>query len=139
MTDLPDVNVWLALADENHLHHPRAVAYWQNEAAPTIAFCRVTMLGFLRLATHPKGLTYPLTNVAAWELLDRYRNEPGVGLIDDSWESEKEFRLISSAPDFPHHLWTDAYLASLARLTDSRVVSFDNDFKRFDNLDFLQL
>lgn len=34
MTDLPDVNVWLALADENHLHHPRALAYWRGESSP---------------------------------------------------------------------------------------------------------
>jgi len=44
VTDLPDVNVWLALADENHLHHPRARVYWQRESASSIAFCRATIL-----------------------------------------------------------------------------------------------
>jgi predicted nucleic acid-binding protein len=56
---LPDVNVWLALADENHLHHPRALSYWHEESVPAMVFCRVTMLGFLRLGTHPKVLSRP--------------------------------------------------------------------------------
>lgn len=42
MTDLPDINVWLALADENHVHHKRARTYWQNDAPPTVAFCRIS-------------------------------------------------------------------------------------------------
>jgi predicted nucleic acid-binding protein len=55
MTDLLDVNVWLALADENHAYHKTAIAYWQDQSAPEIAFCRVTALSFLRLSTHPKS------------------------------------------------------------------------------------
>jgi predicted nucleic acid-binding protein len=48
MTDLLDVNVWLALVDENHVHHERALYYWQNQADSQIAFCRVTLLTFFR-------------------------------------------------------------------------------------------
>jgi hypothetical protein len=62
MTDLPDVNVWLALVDDNHAHHDAAVAYWRDESYPEIAFCRVTSLAFLRLSTHPKVLSRPLAN-----------------------------------------------------------------------------
>ena len=55
MTDLLDANVWLARVDENHVHHATAVAYWQNQAQDTMAFCRISLLGFLRLATR-KGV-----------------------------------------------------------------------------------
>lgn len=59
MTDLPDINVWLALADENHVQHKRARTYWQNDAPPTVAFCRISMIGFLRLATQSRVLSAP--------------------------------------------------------------------------------
>jgi toxin-antitoxin system PIN domain toxin len=139
MTDLLDVNVWLALADENHIHHSRALAYWQKESSPRIAFCRVTALGFLRLSTHPKILSRPLTPQEAWEIYHRYRSEAGVEYIDDSAAIDRGFRHLSCEMNFPHHLWTDAYLAALAEFKSCRVVSFDGDFSRFSPLDFLHL
>lgn len=139
MTDLPDVNVWLALADENHLHHPRALAYWQEGSAPAMAFCRVTMLGFLRLSTHPKVLSRPLTADEAWDLYQRYRIEAKVGLIEDCPEIDTQFMALSRHADFPHHLWTDSYLAAFARFHGCRIISFDTDFNRFPKLDFLHL
>ncbi len=36
-------------------------------------------------------------------------------------------------------LWTDCYLAALARFRNCRVVSFDQHFHRFPKLDFLDL
>lgn len=65
MTDLPDVNVWLALVDQRHAHHPRASAYWSHQAAGRIAFCRMTMIAFLRLCTNPKAVANPKTNAEA--------------------------------------------------------------------------
>ena len=139
MTDLPDVNVWLALADENHAHHEKARVYWQEQSFPEIAYCRVTALGFLRLSTHPKVLSRPLTPAEAWEIYQRYRIEAHVAFVQDSPEVDAEFMALSCATDFPHHLWTDSYLAALARFKDCRIISFDADFKRFPDLDFLQL
>lgn len=139
MTDLPDINVWLALADENHSHHQRALAYWHDESAPALAFCRVTMLGFLRLSTHPKVLSRALTPEEAWHLYQRYRKEANVALLDDSPDIDKAFMDFSCQPDLPHHLWTDSYLAAFARFHGCRLVSFDTDFERFPKLDFLCL
>ena len=44
--DLPDINVWLALVDERHIHHARVRHYWEREATDKLVFCRVTMMGF---------------------------------------------------------------------------------------------
>ena len=52
MTDLLDVNVWLALADSDHTHHGVASTYWMEQEASEVAFCRVSIMGFLRLITH---------------------------------------------------------------------------------------
>ena len=139
MTDLPDVNVWLAMVDENHPHHPRALVYWHDQSAPEIAFCRVTSLAFLRLATHPKVLSRPLCHDEAWDIHQRYRIEAQVGFIQDSPGIDTEFMTMSRVSNFPHHLWTDCYLAALARYRNCRVVSFDNDYNRFTDLSLLLL
>jgi len=53
--DLPDTNVWLALAAEEHPQHAAARAYWAGAHAgdggdtPFLWFCRLTMLGMVRL------------------------------------------------------------------------------------------
>ncbi len=41
--DLPDLNVWLALADPDHQHHARARHYWEEEAAPHLTFLHLTL------------------------------------------------------------------------------------------------
>lgn len=139
MTDLLDINVWLALADENHVHHESALNYWQNLSQAEMAFCRVTALGFLRLSTHPQVLSRPLTPDEGWDIYRRYRAEAHVSFIEDSEEIDRGFMALTRRPEFLHHLWTDCYLAALAQLRGCRVVSFDADFKHFAELKFLQL
>ena len=45
--DLPDLNVWLALAAPNHFHHQQALHYWEQQAAEQVHFCTVTVLGLM--------------------------------------------------------------------------------------------
>ena len=52
--DLPDVNVWLALAATQHPHHDAAASYWAEHEGGQIWFCRITMLGLVRLLSNPK-------------------------------------------------------------------------------------
>jgi len=139
VTDLLDVNVWLALVDENHVHHERALAYWQDQSVREIAFCRVTMLAFLRLSTHPRVLSRLLAVDEAWEIYQRYRTEAHVGFVGDSPEIDIMFRPLSRQTNSSHHLWTDCYFAALARCNQCRLVSFDQDFGIFENLHFLHL
>lgn len=140
MSDLLDVNVWLALADENHSHHAAAQRYWQNQAAPSVAFCRVTMLGFLRLATHRTVLSRSLSPGEAWEIYQRYLAQEDVDFVHESPTLEREFQTIACQPGFSSRLWTDAYLAAFARSAGCRIVSFDTDFKGLlPDRDFLLL
>ncbi len=52
--DLPDLNVWLALATPDHFHHQQALDYWEQQAAEQVHFCTVTALGQVRLLSQPK-------------------------------------------------------------------------------------
>lgn len=139
MTDLLDVNVWLALADERHAHHSAALHYWEHEAADLAVFCRVTMLGFLRLITHSRMANPPLTAERAWEVYRDYLQATGVGFLQEPVGLEEKLAAFSTQATFRHCLWTDAYLAALAIASGCRLVSFDSDFQKFDGLKFLHL
>jgi len=139
MTDLLDVNVWLALTDARHVHHLAALDYWENQAAEVIVFCRVTMLGFLRLITQSRMANPPLTSQRAWEAYHAYMKKTGVGFLQEPVGLDEKLSAFSTQPTIRHRLWTDAYLAALAVASGSRLVSLDSDFQTFKDLNFLQL
>lgn len=51
---LPDINVWLALSFDSHLHHASSTQWFGGLTTEVGFFCRITQLGFLRLATNQK-------------------------------------------------------------------------------------
>jgi uncharacterized protein len=81
MIDLPDVNLWLALVDQRHVHHPLAKEYWSQHGATKLAFCRITMLGFLRLCTTPKAVLNPKTNTEAWAIYEDFLALPNIQFL----------------------------------------------------------
>lgn len=137
--DLLDINVWLALVDENHLHHAPARDYWNQQKADQVAFCRISMLGLLRLSTQPRVLSRALTHAEAWAIYKRYLALPPVSFLAEPTNLETHFAALTLPADLPQRMWTDAYLAAFAMASKSRLVSFDGDFKRFEGLDFLHL
>lgn len=138
--DLLDINVWLALVDPDHAHHDRARLYWEKQSAEQIAFCRISMLGFLRLITHHKVMGgNPMTPREAWDAYLVLRSLPEVIFLPEPLEIEGFLSTRLDSAEFPPHLWTDAYLSSFALIHDLRLVSFDSDYHRFPDLHFLHL
>ena len=138
--DLLDVNVWLALSSEDHVHHDVARQYWENHASEEIAFCRLTMLGLLRLTTNSSVMAgRPFTPSEAWLLYRGFRKQDGVILLEEPSNYEVRMAAWSDQKDFSSQRWTDCALASWAYETKSRMVSFDSGFSRFERLTFLHL
>ena len=138
--DLLDANVWLALTAEAHTHHRRAKAYWQSEAAPTTAFCRVTQLAFLRHLTNKSvmgGRT--LSPAAAWKKCAEFMALPEVKLIAEPPGLDEQLGRYCNLGRTSPNLWTDAYLASFAGSAALRLVTFDQGFSRFAGLNYLIL
>jgi toxin-antitoxin system PIN domain toxin len=138
--DLPDLNVWLALTDPDHQHHPRARRYWETESAPVLAFCRICTLGLLRLLTHSGVMRgRPFTPAEAWLAYRSFRSLPEVEFLLEPPRAESQFAAWCDSATFPAQRWTDAWLAAIAATTGSRIVSFDTDFHAFPGLGFLHL
>ena len=135
--DLPDVNVWLALSYAAHPFHDRATAYWQ-EACTTntpLWFCRSTMLALVRLLAQPKVLGADVLSLpAAMAVYQQWLDTPAVGLLPEplGLESHLQSFLGSDAAPLPSRLWTDACLAATAEAAGLRMVTFDQDFERFN-------
>ena len=138
--DLPDLNVWLALACPQHSHHHEAVRYWEEQASPQVVFCTVTALGLVRLVCQPKVMgSAAMTAAAASELLEAFCKQPGVALAISEQGEWEVFHQLLRTGELPTRLCTDAYLAGLAISQGWRLVSFDRDFERFAPLNWLRL
>ncbi len=68
---LPDVNVWLALTFDSHVHHPAAKTWFDALSGELCLFCRTTQQGFLRLATNAVVFGDSALNLSeAWKKYD---------------------------------------------------------------------
>ena len=138
--DLPDLNVWLALLNANHPHHAAAKRYWEEEAAGRIAFCRITMLGLLRLSTNKVVMGgSPYSPDEAWQAYQGAAALPEVSFVAEPLGIDALLREHSSAPTFRSADWTDAYLAAFAQSAGLRLVSFDKGFVHYQGLALLPL
>lgn len=138
--DIPDINLWVALVDKRHVHHDKAQAYWAEHYDQGFAYCRITMLGFLRVVTNPIAVLQPKSAAEAWALYQDILAIPQVQFLTDPIDLDFSFQTLTVADEvFPHRLWTDAYLAAFAMASSCRIVSFDDDFARFPGLMFLHL
>ena len=131
--DLPDVNVWLALAFPAHAHHAAARAWFDaGPADRPCHFCRVTQQGFLRLANNPAVFPHAaVTQDRAWALYDDFLALPRVGFGPEPAGLDPVWRGFTSGAAFSPQVWTDAYLAAFAVAGGYLVVTFDAGFARF--------
>ncbi|MGH9155912.1 MAG: TA system VapC family ribonuclease toxin [Acidimicrobiales bacterium] len=125
---LLDVNVLVALAWPNHVHHQVARNWFGDRAGDGWATCPPTESGFVRVSSNPV-LPHAVTPAEAFELLHRLR---GVGshafLSDDislvGSEHADRSRIAS------HRLVTDAHVLAVARRHGGALATFDRGIRR---------
>ena len=133
--DLPDLNVWLALLNANHPHHGAAKIYWDSLAGARMFFCRITMLGLLRLSTNKVVMGgVPYTTAEAWQAYRKVAGMPEVGFVAETPGIESAMEPFTQSKGFSHADWTDAYLAAFARVAGLRLVTFDSGFSKYKDL-----
>ena len=87
---LPDVNVWLALTFDSHVHHPPAKSWFDGLSGEVCLFCRTTQQGFLRLATNARVFgPSALTLDEAWQKYDLLQSDPCVSYLDEPLQSSQ--------------------------------------------------
>jgi toxin-antitoxin system PIN domain toxin len=126
MIYLPDVNVWIALASDRHIHHKVARDWFQRFEEGEIAFCRITEIGSLRLLTnrHVMGVD-TVTSKGAWQVYDALRRDQRVIFLDETTEFAALWRQRSEVAIGGPNMWTDAYLLAFAAVYKAKIVTFD--------------
>jgi uncharacterized protein len=129
---LPDVNVWVALSFDHHDHHAQAITWVNSLGDESLAFCRMTQQGLLRLATNQNVMReHVLTLSAAWEMYDRIIADGRISLVAEPAGVDVEWRRLTQANHPSTHLWSDAYLAAFAIAGGYEIVTFDHGFGQF--------
>lgn len=124
--NFPDVNVWLALTLEHHVHRASAVEWWRRADTGSAAFTRVTQMSVLRLLTTAAAMDgQPLTMADAWGVYDRLLEDDRVGLYPEPAGLEAHFRELSRSATTSPKVWADAYLVAFAACHQGQLVTFD--------------
>lgn len=132
---LLDVNVLVALADKNHVHHETVTRWFDALGKGSWAVCPFTEAGFLRVVTRPA--IGALSIEEATEILTRLAKQPGYTFwsIKDSWTD-----LFPYFGDriFGHQQITDACLLGLAIKENGVLVTMDRAISHLAGTQFAQ-
>lgn len=124
---LPDVNVLVALAWPNHVHHEPAHLWFSEHQAEGWATCPLTESGFVRVSSNPRLTPEARRPREAVELLRRMVALPhhvfwadGTSLASSSHVAAE--RLTG------YRQVTDAHLLAVALAHGGKVATFDRGF-----------
>lgn len=121
---LLDVNVLVALAWPNHVHHAASAAWFAGHRDGGWATCPTTETGFVRVSSNPSVSAGTVTPQAASELLTRLR---ALG-AHEFWTDPVSFATspeVARARVHGHRQVADAHLLALATVHHGRLITFD--------------
>lgn len=121
---LLDVNVLVAIAWPNHVHHELARAWLLEHRPAAWATCPVTESGFVRISSNGRAIPAAVSPGEAVELLVRLRRQPGHVFWEDA-VSLAETAEVPRTRLISYTQVTDAHLLALARQRGGRLVTFD--------------
>lgn len=125
---LLDVNVLLALAWPNHMHHAASKAWFDREALHGWSTCALTQLSFVRLSANPAFTPNPVSPEEAARILRHNLTHPNHVFWDAAPACEPEiFRHAIG-----HQQVTDAWLVEVARQNGGYLATLDRRLKILD-------
>lgn len=133
---IPDLNLIICAHDPLSSRHEAALRWWEdllNSKRP-VGLAWITILGFIRLSTHPRLTTNPMTPREAIERVKSWLAVPAVRIVTPGEDHARcLFDLIESV-GVAGNLTSDAHLAALAIEYRAELASSDADFGRFAGL-----
>lgn len=123
---LLDVNVLIALAWDDHVHHARAHAWFGRLASDSFATCNTTQSAFIRLSLNPNIVQCQITAIDAFEMLESLTGHPNHVFCEDgplepklpAWRALKSYKQV-----------TDTNLFLIARRHDRKLATFDEEIR----------
>lgn len=122
---LLDVNLLVALAWPNHIHHVPARRWFAAAVGQGWATTPVTEFGFVRVSSNPAAVGEPLTPAEALTVLAEIRARPGHRMWPDD-TSPTDRALVDPTRLVGHRQVSDAHLLALARRHEGRLATLDH-------------
>lgn len=126
----PDVNVLIALAWPNHVHHAAAQRWFARRGRTGWATTPVTESGFVRISSNRVALPTATTPMVARELLEQMTGKAGHRFWADDVELVTGRDGSLAQPPGSHREVTDAHLLELAHQRAGCLVTFDKGIQR---------
>jgi len=121
---LLDVNVLVALAWPNHVHHAAAVGWFTENHSRGWATCPITESGFIRVSSNRRVIPDARTPTEAGAVLRAFRALPGHQFWPDDVSLCEDVNFPLSVIHGYRQV-TDAHLLSLAMRRGGSLVTFD--------------
>lgn len=133
---LPDVNVLVHAHNSDSPLHRRARQWWDACLAGTegVGLAWVTLLGFVRIATHRRILARPLPVDEVMARIESWLAMPHIHIPHPAQRHFSGLRESLKNLGTAGNLTTDAHLATLARQRGYVLYTTDGDFERFSGL-----
>jgi toxin-antitoxin system PIN domain toxin len=133
-----DVNILLYASDGDSPMHDRAAAFLRQCVSNREVFCLawVSLMSYLRMATHPAIFTRPLAHEEAARNVEALLAVPHCRVLSEENGFWDHYRALTRHLPTRGNLVPDAHLAAL--LSQHGVVTVythDRDFRRFEFLD----
>ena len=130
---LLDANILLYAVDRSSAEHPRA-STWLTEmlnGRRRVGLPWQTLGAFLRIVTHPRVTTNPLTSAAAWGFVASWLDADPVWIPPATERTAAVYGDLVGLRPATANLVPDAMLAALAIEHGLTVMTADTDFARF--------
>lgn len=125
----PDLNVWLALSIEGHIHSESAWRWLRSESEESrLLFSRYTQIGLLRLLTNTAAMSDRVLTVReAWKVYDGWMEDARVEFYPEPRDIDAEFReALEPFAGKPASKWVgDCWLLAFAAGAGAKLVTFD--------------
>jgi toxin-antitoxin system PIN domain toxin len=133
---LVDANVLLYAVNRDAEHHERSRAWLDGALSgeATVAFAWIALLAFVRLSTKPELFPAPLSVDGALDRVQAWTTAGPAVVLEPGPDHTAILRRLLGATGIGGNLVNDAHLAALAVAHRCTVVSYDNDFTRFDGV-----
>lgn len=137
--NLVDANVLLYAVNED-AHHHRTARGWLDTAlsgAETVGFSWLVLLAFVRVSTKVGLLPRPLPVDGAMARVEAWLGTGPAVVLESSVDHARILSGLLVDLGAGGNLVNDAHLAALAVEHRGRIVSYDSDFARFRDIEWI--
>jgi len=133
---LPDINLLIYAHNPRAAHHQKALHWWNQclQGHEGVALAWVVILGFVRIATHPKVFERPMSVADATGRVEEWLSLPHFHLVHPATTHFQTWSSLLNRLGTAGNLTTDAHLATLAIERGLILQTTDADFARFPGL-----